>query len=170
MPTRIYLDACCFIEMIKSEQGLPLDHPEDADMTKRLLHASRDGKVEAWTSLMTVAEVLGASKLAAPDEALKSRIERLLLSGRDGVLVHGLSPFVAKRARDLYWVDGLKERAADRIHVATALDLRCDEVLSVDGRLRSKFGRSTIENCTLRAVKETRYLPDDYRQDGFFDV
>lgn len=169
MLTRVYLDACCFIEMIKEERGLPLDHREDADITRRLLQASRDGKIEAWTSMMTVAEVLSIDKGQTPDDALKNRIERLLLSGRDGVKVHGMSPFVAIRARDLYWNEGFKEKAADRIHVATALDLGCDEILSVDGRLKKKFDRSTIGQSALRAVKDTRNLPGEYRQISIFD-
>ncbi|MHA6691583.1 type II toxin-antitoxin system VapC family toxin [Devosia sp. A449] len=167
--TRVYLDACCFIEMLKEERKLPLDHPEDADMTKRLLNASRDGKIEVWTSMMTVAEVLRVDRMQEPDEALKNRIERLLLSGKDGVQVHGMSPFVAIRARDLYWNEGFSEKAADRIHVATALDLGCDEMLSVDGRLKKKFDRSKIGQCDLRAVRDTRNLPGEYRQNSLFE-
>lgn len=170
MLTRVYLDACCFIEMLKEERRLPLDHPEDADIAKRLLHASRDGKIEVWTSMMTVAEVLSIGETQPPDPALKSRIDRLLLSGRDGVKVHGMSPNVAIKARDLHWKEGFKERAPDRIHVATALDLGCDEILSVDGRLKKKFDRSTVGGSALRAVKETRNLPGEYRQTSIFEI
>ncbi len=169
MLTRVYLDACCFIEMLKEERKIPLDHPEDADITRRLLQASRDGKIEVWTSMMTVAEVLSIDRTQSPDDGLKNRIDRLLLSGRDGVKVHGMSPFVAIRARDLYWNEGLKEKAADRIHIATALDLGCDEILSVDGRLKKKFNRSIIGQCALRGVKDTRNLPGEYRQTSIFD-
>lgn len=169
MPTtRVYLDSCCFIEMIKGERGATLDHPDDADMTARLLRASRDGKIECWTSLLAVAEVLKIDKTSPPDEALKDRIERLLLSGRDGVFVHGLAPPLVIRARDLYWQDGLLERAADRVHIATALDLKCDEILSVDDRLAKRFNRSSISGTNIRAVKDTRSLPFDYRQDALF--
>lgn len=168
MPTtRVYLDSCCLIEMIKGERGLPLDHPEDEDMTKRLVRASRDGKIECWTSMIAVAEVLHVDKATLPDQATKDRIERLLLSGRDGIFTHGISPPLVIRARDLYWTDGLLDRAADRIHIATALDLKCDEILSVDGRLGKRFEKSAIQGTPLRAARDTRSLPDEYRQDGF---
>jgi predicted nucleic acid-binding protein len=151
--------------MIKGERGLPLDHADDADMTVRLLRASRDGAIECWTSMMAIAEVLRVGE-GPPDVQVQLRIQNLLLSGRDGVFVHGISPSVVIKARDLYWVDGLKERAADRLHVATALDLGCVEILSVDGRLARKFDRTKIASCALRSARETRNLPDEYRQDS----
>lgn len=167
MPTaRVYLDSCCFIEFLKGERGLGLDHPDDEDMIKRLLKASRDGAIECWTSMLSVAEVLGVEKDSDPDLALRHRIESLLLSGRDGVLTEGLSPNVVIGARDLYWNEGFRERAADRIHVATAIDLKCTEILSVDSRLEKRFKRSDVAGCALRAAKDTKSLPDEYRQDG----
>jgi hypothetical protein len=41
-------------------------------------------------------------------------------------------------------VDGLWERVADRIHVATALTVRAEEFLSVDGRLARRVGKSDV--------------------------
>jgi len=118
--------------------------------------------------MLAVAEVIKVEKDAPPDEALKDRIERLLLSGRDGVLAHGMTPPLVIKARDLYWEDGLLEKAADRLHVATAIDLKCDEILSVDGRLAKRFQKSSISGIAIRPVKDTRNLPEEYRQDGFF--
>jgi predicted nucleic acid-binding protein len=165
---RVYLDSCCFIEMLKGDHGLALDHPDDADMVRRLLRASRSQAIECWTSMIAVAEVLGVDKGGTPETALQKRIESLLLSGRDGVFVHGLSPTVVIKARDLVWKEGLRERAADRIHVATAIDLGCTEILSVDDRLAKRFKRTQISNCALRTAKETRSLPDEFKQATLF--
>jgi len=117
---KIYIDACCIIEALKGRRGLPLDHPaEEVDMIERIMRAAKDGEISLYTSIITVDEVLHLGTKPPPPE-LKPYVERLILSGRNGIIAVAPSPLIVLLARDLAVDDGLWERVADRVHVATA--------------------------------------------------
>src|SRR5262245_45943475 len=130
---KIYIDACCIIEALKKQRRLPLTHPlSEVDMIERIMRAGRDGAIELHTSIITVGEVLHLGDKPPPAD-LRPQVERLILSGRDGIIATAPSPLIVLLARDLAVIDGLWERVADRIHVATALTVQALEFLSVDG-------------------------------------
>jgi PIN domain len=164
---KIYIDACCFIDMVKTQIGKVLieDREHDVWHLKRLLEAHRDKEIEIYTSTLTIAECShGGDGDISP--TVKSEFTRLLMSGQYVRLVQ-LTPFIAVDARDLRWVHGIALRGADSIHIASALDRRCEEFLSSNGRLnRLNLFSSTLGKLGLqvRNGRETQCLPHRYRQ------
>lgn len=165
---RIYVDSCCFIDLVKSEGGSVLseDKKHDVWFLRRLFEAHRDGEVYVCTSVLSIAECrhVGDDDLT---EAVKSRFNRFLTSGQYVRLV-GLTPFTAQDARDLQWVHGIKGiRGADSIHIATALDMKCEEFLSANGKLKrvgAHSGPLARLGLYVKQPKDTACLPAKYRQ------
>ena len=165
---KIYIDACCIIEALKGRRGLPLDHPPaEVDMIERIMRAANDGEVSLYTSMITIAEVIHLGTKPPPPE-LKTYVERLILSGRNGIIAVAPSPPIVLLARDLAVDDGLWEGVADRIHVATALHVGAAEFLSVDGRLAKRIKRSQVRSCRIISPSETTELPDKYKANDLF--
>jgi hypothetical protein len=111
-----YLDACCFIDMVRTKIGkiLTKDRETDVWFLKRLLEANRDGEVEIYTSTLTIAECShGGDGDISP--TVKSELNRLLMSGQYVRLVQ-MTPFIAVDARDLRWNHGIALKGADSIH------------------------------------------------------
>jgi predicted nucleic acid-binding protein len=163
-----YIDACCIIEAVKRRRGLPLGHPlKEVEMIERIMRAAKDGEITLYTSMITIAEVVHLGTKPPPPD-LKPFIERLILSGRNGIIAVAPSPPIVLVARDLATDDGLWERVADRIHVATALSVGATEFLSVDGRLAKRIGRSQVRACRIISPSETTMLSDGYRSDDLF--
>ena len=168
MAPKAYIDACCIIEAVKGRRGLPLDHPADeVDMIQRIMRAANDGAISLYTSMITVAEVLHLGTKPPPPD-LKPYIERLILSGRNGVVAVAPSPMIVTLARDLAVDEGLWERVADRIHVATALNVGCTEFLSVDDRLAKRIGQSQVHTCRIISPSATSALPMEYKINDLF--
>ncbi len=163
---KIYVDACCLIEALKGRTGRDLDHAKDADMTERALRAARDGALKLYTSTISVAEVTHLGEKPPSDDD-KLLIERLLLSGRDGVITVEANPLIVARARDFIWNDGLGGQSIDRIHVASALHVGAAELFTVDGRLAKKFP-SVIEGCSLISASDSKLVPPEYLTGDLF--
>jgi predicted nucleic acid-binding protein len=164
---RAYIDACCFIDMVKTEVGkaLATEREQDVWHLKRLLEANRDGEVELYTSVLTIAECSHAGDNDI-SEAVKSTFTRLLMSGQYVRLVQ-LTPFIAQDARDLRWNHGVNLGGADAIHLATALDRKCEEFLSADSRFQKINAHSGVLKrlgIEPRSGRATDCLPDKYRQ------
>jgi predicted nucleic acid-binding protein len=137
-------------------------------MIERIMRAAREDDLELHTSIITVGEVVHLGDRTPPSD-LKPYVERLLLSGRDGIRATAPSPPIILLARDLAMVDGLWERVADRIHVATALTVKAEEFLSVDGRLARRVGKSDVRGCKIISPSKTNLLPDRYRNNDLFN-
>jgi predicted nucleic acid-binding protein len=167
-PQRVYVDSCCFIDLVKIRLGQGLDIEKEADVwfLKRLLEAHRDGEILVFTSVLSIAECrhVGASEVSAE---VKLHFDRLLTSGQYVRLVM-MTPFIAQDARDLLWNHGIEGlRGADSIHVASALDRKCEEFLSCDKKLeRAAMQNGRLARLGLQAkrVKDTLCLPQKYRQ------
>lgn len=169
---RIYVDTCCLIDLVKVEigRGLDADRENDVWHLKKLMEANRDGEVQLFTSTLTIAECRHAGEKPVTD-AVKSQFERLLMSGQYLRLVQ-MTPFIAQDARDLTWKDGINLAGADSIHVATALDRKCEELLTTDGRI-GKLGAQApaLRNRGLVCcyARNTQCLPPKYRQEDIFN-
>jgi len=170
MPTsKLYIDSCCLIEHVRGDLGQPLSDPRanEVDFIRRVLSAGRDENIEVFTSLFSVTEVLHANGDPV-DETLKRRLERLIMSGRDGIKVVGVNPKIAMLSRDLYLDKKLLGRSADRLHIATALYVNAKEFLTLDEKLVGKAERSTMSACKLMAPSKTGLLPAEYRGTDMF--
>ena len=164
---RIYVDSCGFIDMVKTKVGkaLTTEREHDVWFLKRLLEAGRDKEIEVYTSTITIAECShgGDGDISEP---IKSTFTLLLMSGQYVRLVQ-TTPFIGVDARDLRWRYGLALKGADAIHVASALDRKCEELLTSDGRLlrlsnhKDALSRLGVE---VRSGRETLCLPEKYRQ------
>jgi hypothetical protein len=164
---KTYIDACCFIDMVKTKIGKALIQEKEHDVwyLKRLLEAHRDREIEIYTSTLTIAECShgGDGDISA---TTKSEFTRLLISGQYVRLVQ-MTPFIAIDARDLRWVRGLAIKGVDGIHVASALAVKCEEFLSSNGRLnRLGLISGTLARLGLhvRNGRDTQCLPEKYKQ------
>ena len=169
---RIYVDTCCFIDMVKIDTGKSLSTSKEHDVwfLKRLLEAHRDGEIFVCTSVLTIAECTHAGD-ADVSVSVKSLFNRLFTSGQYVRLVQ-LTPFIAQDARDLRWVHGIALRGPDGIHVASALEMKCEEFLTGNGR----FGRVSAQSSHfsrqglyVKEARDTACLPAKYRQMKFDD-
>jgi predicted nucleic acid-binding protein len=163
----VYLDACCFIDMVKEGVGhiLTSERSKDVWYLKQITQACRDGELEVFTSIITIAECSHADgNVSFP---VRAQFESLLMSGQYVKLVQP-TPFIATDARDLRWKHGLALRGADAIHVASALDRRCEEFVTTDRQAKKMAAKSTLLQLGLRIIRasETQCLPGKYLQLG----
>ena len=164
---RVYIDTCCFIDLVKVEigQAVETNKEQDARHIKKLFEANRDGEVEIFTSTLTIAECSHAGEEAVSD-TVKSQFTRLLMSGQYVRLVQ-MTPFIAEDARDLRWKHGIALKGADSIHVASALDRKCSEMLTGNGRI-GRLGKAGSRlqqlGLSVKLGRETASLPEKYRQ------
>jgi hypothetical protein len=167
---RIYLDSCCFIELaLDATNGKLAEGGKFVWYLRTLLRAARDKQVTVLTSMFTLAECVSAK--GAIDERVQQLFRSLLGSGSSGVTPWQMDIFVLDRARDLRWKHGVNLRPADSVHVATALESRCDEFLTWDGA-NTQARRSIMKAATPLAAfaltvcvpSDTKCIPDEYRQ------
>lgn len=165
---RVYLDSCCFIDMVKQQVGsaLATDRVADVWYLKQLTQACRDGEVEVYTSVIAIAECTHAE--GDVSSQVRAAFQSLLMSGQYLKLVQP-TPFIALAARDLRWTHSIVLRGADAIHVASALDRKCDEFITTDGQAKKMSAKDALANLGLRVVRgsETQCLPAKYRQQSF---
>lgn len=80
---RIYLDSCCFIDVVKEKVGaLPTERANDVWFVKKILEAHRAGHLIVHTSMVTVGECLAVEEGSAPTEEVKEAYRSLLTSGQ----------------------------------------------------------------------------------------
>lgn len=129
---RVYADSCCFIDVVKQDVRQPPKEPgrdEDVARFKLVLEASRDGEISLFTSSVSLVECLHADNKL--DEEVKRKFKSLLTSGQY-VTLAGVDPFIAEDARDIKWVHGISMKGLDYLHLATAVQLDCSELLTTD--------------------------------------
>lgn len=162
---RVYIDTCCFIDMVKQQVGAFLEpgRAEDVWHAKHLLQAARDGEIDVYTSVLTIAECQHADGIVT--EEIKSVFNRLLMSGQYVKLIQP-TPFIAVDAQQLRWRHQILLRGADALHIASALTLKCQEFLTTDGRIAKIGNQHKLGLMGLKLVKPaaTACLPAKYRQ------
>lgn len=130
---RVYWDADVFVSYVE-------DHPDRAPMIEGLLAQARSNEIEIVTSVISIAEVAFAETerlRASLSLEVEQRIESMWAVGSPVKLAE-VYPLITTRARTLIregiprgWT-GL--RAHDAIHLATAQQLRVDEVHTFDAK------------------------------------
>jgi predicted nucleic acid-binding protein len=161
----IYLDACCFIDMVKELIARPLTADRCADVwyLKQITQACRDNELDVFTSVLSIAECTHAD--GDTSRPVKARFDALLMSGQYVKLVQ-LTPFIAMDARELRWKHGISLRGADAIHVASALDRKCEEFITTDEQAKKVAAKAVLAPLGLRVIRasETTCLPGKYLQ------
>jgi hypothetical protein len=172
-PERIYVDSCIAIELAKYIMKLHrLDRENDLWFVHQMLKASEEGEIELMTSSLTVVETLhlGPDGKGGHIECPVKIQEFLVNLLTSGTLIKLVEPslFVAERARDLRWQHGLKLKPFDSLHIASAMDSRCQEMITWDDEMNDKRAAeiNTLSSLGLRVIapNNTLVLPESYRQ------
>lgn len=162
---KVYVDSAAIIDLVKFKVGVAAnqEREQDAWHLQRMLDAARDGKVQVFTSAISVAECTHVDDQNKLEQA-KPFFDGLLLSGRGGFTLVQPTLTLLERARGLRWSHAISLKGLDSIHAATALQFQCDELWTRDG----KFGKfaATFSAMGLRVChpRDTSCLPDEYRQ------
>jgi|GEM_PF-2435871 len=168
---KIYLDACCYIDLVQQRSGYPLASNEFNDHAwycRRFLDAAIGNDIEVYGSTLLVTECTaihkmnGGTKDRILTDQVKSSFRSILLAGKPVIPVQP-TPKIIDRARDLTWVDGFCIGSMDAIHVATAIIHNCDIFITTDYKLISKLVSLPITMGSADKFKS--YLPDKYKQD-----
>lgn len=168
---KIYFDTNIFIDLVKYKLNVPFsahnqkNRVRDVMFCKSTLEASRNSDLQVFTSTVTQVEFLHIGRDRKLDDETKRLIDGMLTSGRGGVVLIQTTQFVTTRARDLAWEDGLNIKGMDRMHLASALEIGCDEFFTVDNDDFIKKAEM-IENLGIKVItpSQTGLLPDEYRQ------
>lgn len=160
--SKLYMDSTCFIDMAKNAVGtLPDGLNNDVWFCKKLLEAHRDGKIEVFTAVLTIAECQHADGIC--DEKVQRLFKSLLTSGQFVFLVQD-TPIIADRARNLRWTYKLAFKGADSLHIASALEMGCSEFVTSDEDILSHANEALKLGIRIIHPHETSILPDEYRQ------
>ena len=108
-------------------------HPQFGPLAREVVQAFQSGNLTAYSSVITLAEVLG-KPIQAGKEALARRFANFLRQGKNFDLVE-ISADIAERAGRLRGkYAGLK--TVDSIQLAAALTVSAEAFLTNDGRLK----------------------------------
>jgi predicted nucleic acid-binding protein len=156
------MDSCCFIELALQSIGKHETNREnDLWFLKELLNAAYDEKIEVLTSTLTIAECAHAKGDVSED--VKTLFKKFLTSGRYVFLVQD-SVLVAEKARNLRWVHSLAFSGVDAIHIASALEMKCDEFITWDNKPHDNAKELSNLALTVCLPADTHCLPDEYLQ------
>lgn len=172
MLERVYFDACCFVELAKGKSGKALlDDGKHLWYMEALLRASRAGKVQVFTSMVSVSECISVGD-AQVTPAVQHLFMGMLTSGKGGVLLVQPDLWVVERARDLRWKHDINLRSPDNIHVASAIESGCTEMLTLDGL--SGKNKSILKaadklkplGIRVATPSNTLLIPAEFRQEN----
>ena len=168
----VYMDACCFIDSVKVDVSAKLEDGRENEVwyIKKLLQAHRDREVIVYTSALTIAEALHVGVSPVPDDVQRA-LDALLTSGQYVHLVQP-TPFICMDARNLRWVDQINLRGADGVHLASAIEMKCVEFLTMNGRfsrLDEYSGALSGKGVNVRTPSQTSSLPGRYLQKDMLD-
>jgi len=122
----IFLDTAVVIYHIEA-------HPQYGPLAKTVVQAFQSGRLDAFSSVLTLAEVL-PKPIQAGNEKLARRFAGFLQHGKNLSLI-GISAGIAERAGRLR-VKYPDLRAIDALQIAAAMDIGADAFLTNDRRLR----------------------------------
>ena len=168
----VYLDACCFIEVVKAEKTNSPGQSASNEVwyLKRLMQAHRDRELTLYTSAITIAEAVHIGKTPVPQD-VQNRFEALLTSGQYVHLVQ-TTPFICEDARNLRWIDQVALRGADSLHLASAINRNCSEFVTMDSRferIQEWNSKLSAKGIVASLPSTTKSLPDKYLQSDIFD-
>jgi predicted nucleic acid-binding protein len=166
-PKRYYWDACVFLSMINA-------NPDRLPIIEALLDDCDQGKVEIYTSILSIAEVAFAEGEKA-NEKLNAETAKKIdkfwqpPSPIKLIEVHELIMLDARNFIRAAIQNGIGLKPADAIHLATAKRLTLDAIHTYDDKLmrhRSLSQCPLIEPATDRFVFTTTKDPVDMSKDG----
>lgn len=136
-PPVIYVDTCVYLDLLTQE---PTPHPVTAETrwqgAKSLLDAVKDGRVVLGTSALVEAELGCFTALHKDGQVLLEEVRGWL--DAPGARYSDVDRVVARDAARLqkawrqYAAPGKKMSAADAVHLASAVRLGCDHLMTHD--------------------------------------
>lgn len=165
--SKIYFDAGLFINLAKFKASRDLDDDERREVwwSQKLLEASRKKDIMIVTSTISVAECTHVRDgLPVPNQDIQRFFDGLLCSGKGGVYLTQSTYSIIERARNLRWINGIFLSGMDSIHVASAIDRGCTELLTGDGKILKNAEK--IEELGIQVCRafNTSQLPAEYSQ------
>jgi predicted nucleic acid-binding protein len=140
------------------------EREEDIPFLKQILQAAFNGEIEVYTAILSVAECQAASAgLNSPVQGriitddTKKLFREILTSGQYVVLVQD-TILIAERARNFSWVHDLNFSGADAVHLASALEMRCDEYLSFDEKPHKHAAQLEMLGLSVLLPRNTKSL------------
>jgi len=165
---RVYLDSCYYIDVAKGEHGISDPNIQaHLPFVQALFLAAQNGDIEIWASTFVITECLSVDKTVTTmnvPQNVQETFLRLLKAG-DPVKLQAVDVFIAERARDLRWTHEINcGGGADAIHVATAIELGCEEFISTNkkrGPLNQTAATKLSAQFRLRVIEApfTSVLP-----------
>lgn len=173
---KVYLDACCFIDMAQSQLSIQMQIEREPHVfyCRKFLEAARGNDAIVFTSSLSVAECVYVKDLSKPQEeqtVLTEEVKRLFRgmllsgSGRSGVIPVQPTPLIVEGARDLRWVHEITLKPMDALHASTALEMKCTHLVTTDkhfDNVKVELQGMGIIVCTADSL--AHLLPDRYRQ------
>lgn len=165
---RIYLDSAPIIDLVKFKVGVGINQQREKDVwhMQQLLVASRDEKINLFTSAISILECVHVQDQNKLDAA-KPFFLGLLASGKSGIKLVQPTLSLMERARDLRWIHGISLKGVDALHAATAIQFHCAELLTRDGRFAANKELLATLGVHVCTPSDTELLSDEYRQGGF---
>jgi hypothetical protein len=160
---KVYLESSCFIEIAKHTVGTDdQSREQDVWILKRLLMACKNQHIEIYTSMLSVAECQSAKPIL--DDRVKGIFKALLTSGQYVMLVQD-TILIAERARNLRWVHDINCAGPDALHIGSAMEMECEELLSFDRGILKIAPELEKLGLNVRIPRDTLVLPARYRQE-----
>ncbi len=173
--TRLYFDTCCFLDMLQHTTGIS-PKPERAahvHYLRQFLDYARANGAKVFTSTLTVSEcqfVKDDSNKDNHKRVFTAEVQRLidgmLLSTKSGVMPVQPTYNIVKASRDLLWTHGARFTPLDSLHIATALNQKCQYFVTTDTKL-DEASVDIVKAMGLgfcAADKLAHLLPDSYKQ------
>lgn len=168
---RVYLDACCFIDLVQQQSGYKLEEGRDEHIwyCRKFLDAARAKDIEIYGSTILITECTKVRDENGQNKVLTDEVKNLfraiLLAGNPIIPVQP-TPKILDRARDLSWIDGLNLGTVDAVHIATAITHNCNAFITTDKpvtKLKDQIAKLSIGVGTADSFKS--WLPDKYKQE-----
>ena len=103
---------------------------------EKLIESSKNKEIKVFTSSITINEALfvreGDKKILTPE--VKRLFRAILESGDSGVFLIESDFFIRVLARDLHWEHKIPLKANDGLHLASAIEFKCDEFITTNSR------------------------------------
>lgn len=171
----IYIDACCLIDLAQQDAGYTTqqNRNQHLEFCRLFLDAGRNDDHVIYGSTFLIAECVSiredlVTRKRICTDAVKVLFTKMLMSGNPIMPVQP-TPRILELSRKLAWEDKLiggKIGPADRVHLATAIEMKCEGFITADENLikikpaiQKKY---KIQICTADVLKS--WLPDSSKQ------
>lgn len=136
---RVYPDSCMYLSVIKRDEDLVADGTPRWQVSRSLFAAAERGDLVILASTLVQAEVLGNGEVRTkpPESRVQGMVGDWFLS--DYIEWCDVDRMISRRVGELSGQYGL--RGADAVHLASAIRLRADVLMSNDGGFASCHGQ-----------------------------